>query len=171
MKPRKLMQGKLQMVAIIAVSVMSGMLVSACGTAKKSAKAGTEAQTVQEVKDYTADKKVAKKLKLDEVYESADKLPEFPGGWQALMKYLADNVQYPVEAQKKGIQGRVITQMVIGKDGKIYNPKVMRSVHPLLDNEALRVINGLPPFKPAEMNDGTKVNMKFNIPINFIPRK
>lgn len=186
MKTRKLMQGKLQMVAIIAVSVMFGMLVSACGTAKKSAKAGTETQTVQEANNskageerqpvvqlnkYLVDKNTEKKLQLDKVCEAPDKIAEFPGGIQAMMEYLSKNTKYPEEALKTGVRGRVIIRVVVATDGHLYKPEIMMSADPLLNDEALRVIMSMPVWKPAEMNDGTKVNMKINIPINFIPRK
>lgn len=152
MKTRKLMQGKLQMVAIIAVSVMFGMLVSACGTAKKSAKVGTEAQT---------------EANLNEVYEDVEQMPEFPGGIPAMQEFLGRTMKYPEEARKKGIQGRVIIQFVVGKDGRISKARVIQGVESSLDQEALRIISNMPKWKPGKLKDGTKVNVKFTIPIMF----
>ncbi|MDR2816838.1 MAG: M56 family metallopeptidase, partial [Proteiniphilum sp.] len=109
------------------------------------------------------EKKVAE---TDEVFILVDVLPEFPGGTEAMMRYLVDNIRYPVEAQKKGIQGRVICSFVIMKDGNINDINVVRGVDSLLDAEAVRVIRTMPKWKPGEQQ-GKIVNVKYTIPLVF----
>ncbi|MDI9606511.1 MAG: M56 family metallopeptidase [Bacteroidota bacterium] len=100
------------------------------------------------------------------VYETVDDAPEFPGGIEALMKFLSDNVRYPVEAQEKGVQGRVICRFVVKKDGSTSNVEVLRGVDPSLDAEAIRVIDSMPAWKPGTQK-GEAVNVHFTIPIQF----
>ena len=79
------------------------------------------------------------------VFVIVEDMPEFPGGQQALFKYLSDNVKYPTIAQENGIQGRVICQFVVNKDGNIVDVEVVRSGgDPSLDKEAIRVIKSMP---------------------------
>lgn len=93
-------------------------------------------------------------------------MPTFPGGQKAMMQYLAENVKYPASARQKKITGRVIIQFVVEKDGSITEAKVMKSVAPELDAEALRIVNSMPKWTPA-MQDGKAVRVKFFIPIVF----
>ena len=101
-----------------------------------------------------------------EVFQVVEEMPEFPGGMAECMKWLAQNIKYPAEAQEKGIQGRVIVQMVVEKDGTITHAKVVRGVDPLLDTEALRVVNSSPKWKPGKQN-GEAVRVKYTLPIMF----
>ena len=103
---------------------------------------------------------------LGNVYDIVDVMPQFPGGQGELMKFLRNNVKYPAEAQKKKIEGRVIVTFVVNKKGRIIDPTVERSAHPLLDAEALRVIKRMPKWTPGRMN-GESVNVKFRLPITF----
>ena len=100
------------------------------------------------------------------VYDIVEVMPQFPGGQGELMKFLRNNVKYPAEAQKKKIEGRVIVTFVVDKKGRVVNPMVERSVHPLLDAEALRVIKRMPKWKPGRVN-GEPVNVKYRLPITF----
>jgi len=100
------------------------------------------------------------------VYDKAEVMAEFPGGDLELRKFIAINVKYPKEAREKGIEGKVYVQFVVNKEGKVEDSKVVRSVDPVLDAEAIRVMNLLPDWKPAE-NNGEKVNVHFTVPINF----
>lgn len=100
------------------------------------------------------------------VYDIVEVMPQFPGGQGELMKYLRNNVKYPAEAQKKKIEGRVIVTFVVNQKGRITNPTVERSAHPLLDAEALRVVKRMPKWTPGRMN-GEPVNVKFRLPITF----
>ena len=101
------------------------------------------------------------------VFVVVESMPEFPGGQQALFKYLSENVKYPVIAQENGIQGRVICQFVVNKDGSIVDVEVVRSGgDPSLDKEAIRVIKSMPKWKPGKQR-GKPVRVKYTVPVNF----
>ncbi len=102
----------------------------------------------------------------DEVFVVADKMPEFPGGTLALMKFLRKNVHYPSLSQELGIQGRVYVQFVVNKRGEIVDVKIMKGVDAQLDEEALRVVKSMPAWTPGEQS-GKAVNVSFQLPINF----
>ena len=93
-------------------------------------------------------------------------MPQFPGGQAALMEYLTKNVKYPEEAHKKGVQGRVISSFVVEEDGSITNANIAKSVDPLLDAEALRVVNAIPNWTPG-MQRGKAVRVKYALPFTF----
>ncbi|MBC8004403.1 MAG: TonB family protein [Verrucomicrobia bacterium] len=95
-----------------------------------------------------------------------EEMPEFPGGEQALRNFLAAHIKYPVEAQQKGIQGKVYVSIVVTKTGKVVNAKIARGVAPSLDNEALRVVESLPTWTPGKQK-GETVDVSYTIPINF----
>ena len=101
-----------------------------------------------------------------DVYKSVEQMPQFPGGEAALMKYLMQNIQYPVNAAKNDIEGRVIVQFVIEKDGQIGEVKVVSSVDPELDAEAVRVVKALPKFTPGRQ-DGKAVAVWYTLPVMF----
>ena len=101
-----------------------------------------------------------------ETFTVVEQMPEYPGGMKALMGYLAENIQYPAECQKASIQGRVIVQFVVKADGSLDNFEIKRSVNPLLDAEALRVIKTTPKWKPGTQH-GKPVDVKFTIPVTF----
>ena len=109
-----------------------------------------------------------REAKVDEngVHQVCEEMPEFPGGMQECMKWLGKNINYPAEAKEKGTQGRVIIQFVVEKDGSITEAKVARGVDPLLDAEALRVINSSPKWKPGKQG-GQPVRVKYTIPVAF----
>ena len=102
----------------------------------------------------------------DKVFDVVEQMPQFSGGIEALLKYLAENVRYPKEAEEKSLQGRVIATFVVEKDGSISRAKVVKSVDPLLDEEALRVVNSMPNWTPGQQN-GEPVAVKYTIPISF----
>ena len=95
-----------------------------------------------------------------------DQMPEFPGGMEALNAYLRNNIRYPQEAQKAGIQGRVIIQFIVSKDGSITDAEVVESVDPQLDAEGLRLIKNMPRWKPG-MRKGQAIRVKQTLPIRF----
>lgn len=95
-----------------------------------------------------------------------DSMAQFPGGEVALMRHFAQNIKYPDAAMKEGIQGAVMVSFVITSKGTVAKAKVEKSVDPLLDAEALRVVNALPKFKPAQKN-GKAVAVKFMLPVKF----
>ena len=101
------------------------------------------------------------------VFMVVETMPEFPGGQQALFKYLSENVKYPVIAQENGIQGRVICQFTVNKDGSIVDVEVVRSGGDAsLDKEAVRVIKSMPKWKPGKQR-GKPVRVKYTVPVNF----
>ena len=101
-----------------------------------------------------------------EVFEIVEQSPMFPGGNEALMKWLSKNLKYPASAQENGIQGRVLVQFVVNKDGSIVEPKVLRSVDPALDKEALRVVSTMPKWQPGKQR-GKTVRVRFTLPVTF----
>ncbi len=100
------------------------------------------------------------------VFDIVEQMPLFPGGNAALMKYLNDNIRYPVVAQENGVQGRVVVSFVVEKNGSITDVKVVRSVDPSLDKEAARVVSGMPNWTPGKQN-GSNVRVKYNVPVTF----
>ena len=94
--------------------------------------------------------------------------PTFPGGMAALSQFLSNNVKYPKEAEKKGIQGRVLVGFIVDVDGAISESRVEHSSHPLLDHEALRVIRQMPAWNPAkEKASGKPVKVRYHLPVTF----
>ncbi len=101
-----------------------------------------------------------------EIFDAVEVAPEFPGGMAQLYQYLGDEIKYPLEAQDYNIQGKVYVQFVVEKDGSISDVNVIKSVHYLLDKEAVRVISSMPPWKPGTQR-GKEVRVRYTIPINF----
>ena len=102
----------------------------------------------------------------DEPYVIVAEMPEFPGGEKALLKYIAENVDYPQEAKEKDIEGSVYIKFVVNSEGKVQDVETLRGVDPLLDQEAIKVIESLPDFKPGR-EDGKPVNVSMQVPIMF----
>lgn len=100
------------------------------------------------------------------VLESAEIMPKYPGGASGLMSYLARNIKYPFDAQQSKTQGRVVIQMIVNKDGHVISPKVIQSVSPSLDAEAIRVVMGMPRWEPGK-NDGQTVAVQYTLLITF----
>lgn len=98
--------------------------------------------------------------------EVVETMPQYPGGEMAIFKHIFENIKYPVDAMEKGIQGRVVVDFIIEKDGSISNPTVKRSLYPSLDAEAIRVIKTLNKFTPGTQN-GKPVAVRQSIPITF----
>lgn len=98
--------------------------------------------------------------------DKVDEKPSFPGGESAMKSYLNSNVKYPDVAQENGVQGRVIVESIIEKDGSMSDVKVIRSVDPSLDREALRVVKAMPKWTPAKLN-GIPVRTKCTTPVVF----
>ncbi|MCK3686063.1 M56 family metallopeptidase [Maribellus sp. YY47] len=109
----------------------------------------------------------ARNEELDQVFLIVEDMPVFPGGENGLRKYIANSVKYPVLAQENGIQGKVYVTFVVGKDGFVKNARIARGVDPVLDKEALRVVNTLPQWKPG-IQRGEPVNVSYTVPINFV---
>lgn len=102
----------------------------------------------------------------EDVYILVDNSPEFPGGTMGLLEFMRTTIKYPAQARKDTIQGRVLVSFIVNKDGSIVKPEIVKSAHPLLDEEALRMVNEMPAWKPGEQN-GVPVRVKYTIPVNF----
>lgn len=93
-------------------------------------------------------------------------LPSFPGGTEALIQFISDNVKYPPQAEKEGIEGRVVCSFIVLGDGTVSDIEVAQSVHPLLDNEAVRVLGLMPKWNPGKQH-GVPMRVKYTLPITF----
>ena len=103
----------------------------------------------------------------DMIYQVIEEQPEFPGGMKELMKWFSENINYPEEAAKAGVQGRAFVRFVVHKDGSISSPEILRSSgNELLDTEAQRVVSSMPKWKPG-MQGGKAVNVWFTLPVIF----
>lgn len=102
----------------------------------------------------------------DHIFKSVDQSPAFPGGEAALMKYLSSHLQYPTMAQENNVQGRVVVQFVVEKNGSVGEVKVVRSVDPDLDKEAIRLCKSLPKFIPGR-HQGKVVRVWYTLPFSF----
>ena len=100
------------------------------------------------------------------IYDTPEVMPEYPGGVQAMMNFIGENVKYPEDAVKNNQSGRVFISFVVEKDGKVSEVKVMRGVCESLDNEALRVVKAMPDWTPGKMN-GKAVRVRYTLPIVF----
>ena len=100
------------------------------------------------------------------VFDVVEQMPSFPGGPSALMQYLYSNIKYPVVAEENGVQGRVVCTFVVEKDGSITDVRVVKSVDPSLDKEAVRVVKSMPKWIPGKQN-GSAVRVKYTVPVTF----
>ncbi len=148
--------------ALAALPVAAVLLMAGCqpanGEAVEQEEIPFEATNVDESAPLDAN--------TDEVFKVVEVDPEFPGGEEALYKYLAENIKYPEKAKNNKVEGRVYITFVIEKDGTVSDAKVLRSVNEELDAEALRVINAMPKWKPGTQR-GMPVRVQYNIPITF----
>lgn len=97
----------------------------------------------------------------------AYKMPQFPGGEKAMLEYLVQNVVYPESAMKAGVQGKVIVKFIVGKDGQVRDPEILRSVDEALDREALRVVLTFPRFTPGYNEEGEPIAVSYALPVSF----
>lgn len=104
--------------------------------------------------------------KKEVVMKAAEKMPKYPGGEKAMMDYLRNHITYPQKACEEKIEGCVIVRFVVQKDGSIGDIEFVRSVHPLLDEEAKRLVKGMPKFEPGTVG-GEPVNVWYTMPIVF----
>ncbi len=100
------------------------------------------------------------------VFSQVEEMPEFPGGDSALRDFMVKNITYPEQAKKDSIQGKVFVTFVVDAVGKVGDVKVVRGVHPLLDQEAVRVIGLMPLWKPGKLN-GVPVKVSYTLPVMF----
>ena len=126
-------------------------------------------EIVSEYADYTDTEIIVAEEEIEEdvVFQVVEQQPEFPGGLQALYKYLADNINYPRVSRENGSQGRVFIRFVVNTDGSIQDAEVIRSSGDVyLDREAVRVVSGMPKWSPG-MQSGKAVRVYFTVPVLF----
>lgn len=104
------------------------------------------------------------------VYDVVEQMPEFPGGMPAMIEFLQTNLNYPKDAKKQNVGGRILVMFVIEADGSISNVRVAKKVFPSLDAEALRVVKAMPKWNPGK-EKGKPVRVNFSLPIVFSPKK
>ena len=124
-----------------------------------------EAEHVLKVNEKVVDE-VPPKVEETKVFDVVEQMPQFKGGDAALMDYLNKNIKYPVIAEENGIQGRVVATFVVERDGSITDVRVIKSVDPSLDKEAVRVVKSMPKWNPGKQN-GAAVRVKFTLPVTF----
>ena len=120
----------------------------------------------EEEKKQPVAKEEVKQTEEEVIFQVVEQMPEFPGGMSEAMKFLAKNIKYPVAAQQAKIEGRVIVQFVVGKDGSISDVHTVRSVSPELDAEAIRVVSMMPKWNPGKQR-GKAVPVSYTMPIMF----
>lgn len=126
-----------------------------------------ELQDLTQIEEQIKSAEIEKTIPEDEnVFFIVEQMPEFPGGEMALRKHIATSVDYPAEAHKNGISGKVYVTFVVTKDGSVANAEIARGVDPLLDKEALRVIKNMTDWQPGYQR-GEPVNVKYTVPIDF----
>ena len=121
---------------------------------------------VLKAKEVIATEPVKPKEEENKVFDVVEQMPSFPGGNSALMQYLSKNIKYPVVAEENGIQGRVICTFVVERDGRVTDVRVVKSVDPSLDKEAVRVVSSMPAWIPGKQN-GSAVRVKYTLPVTF----
>ncbi|MGC3978161.1 MAG: TonB family protein [Paludibacteraceae bacterium] len=127
---------------------------------------GTNEETGVDIKTLQDNKVVVAAEPEEKIFEVVEVPPSFPGGEAELMKYLSNNIKYPVVAQENNIQGKVVVQFVVGRDGTIQDVQVVRGVDASLDKEARRVVASMPKWIPGKQG-GSAVKCKFFVPVNF----
>ena len=152
--------------ALFAIPAFALLLAGNISCSSEATKTDDVKEKAATVKPDAVEVPIDKPATTDETFAVVEQMPEFPGGMKELMTYLKDNIKYPKAAQDKKVQGRVIVQFVVEKDGTPTEFNVMRSVDPDLDAEALRVLGGMPKWKPG-MQKGQVVRVKYTVPVTF----
>ena len=127
--------------------------------------ASDDTQAAVEVK-YTPVEVEEEEVEEEQIFQIVEEAASFPGGIGECMKWLGKNIKYPTISQENGVQGRVIVQFVVNRDGTIVDAKVVRGVDPYLDKEALRVVNLMPKWTPGKQR-GKAVRCQFTLPVQF----
>ena len=127
---------------------------------------GTDEEHGQDIADFREVIAESEVVAEEKPYDAVEQMPTFPGGEAELMKFIRDNLKYPVIAQENGIQGRVILRFVVSKTGTIDQVTVLRSLDPTCDKEAIRVVKSMPKWIPGKQN-GNNVPVYFTLPVVF----
>lgn len=104
------------------------------------------------------------------VYDTVEQMPEFPGGMPAMIEFLQTNLKYPSDAKKQNVGGRVLVMFVVETDGSISNVRLAKKVFPSLDAEAVRVVKAMPKWNPGK-EKGKPVRVNFSLPVVFSVKK
>ena len=144
---------------------VAAICMIACTQSPKSADKAEEETSIEQTTKVENSSENAT-VSEEHIYQVVEENPEFPGGHKEAIKFLSKNINYPKACQEKGIQGRVIVQFIVTKEGDIKDPVVVRGVDPQLDEEALRVIKAMPKWKPGKQK-GKAVNVRYTQPVLF----
>ncbi|MGV8094394.1 MAG: energy transducer TonB [Mangrovibacterium sp.] len=131
-------------------------------------KSSPEKNVENEVENTVEDK--AKDEKDEKIYTFVEQMPEFPGGTHALRKFIGKQLRYPKIAKEDAAQGQILVNFIVNREGNIWNVRILKSAHPALDQEVIRVIYSLPQWKPG-VHHGRAVNVEYNIPVSFSYRE
>ena len=143
------------LLAIILLAMM--VFIISCKSSKESAFSKTMDIPMGEISSQETS---------DEVFDKVDETPEFPGGMEAWANFMKDNLKYPKLAKDEGIEGTVYIRFIVNKDGSISDAEILRGIGGGCDEEALRVINSFPNWKPGK-KDGKVVKTRMTSPINY----
>lgn len=133
--------------------------------ASETEKVTSAVKNTAEIGEKAVESSDPKKVFKGKVYDLVDEMPSFPGGLEELYKWIDNNVQYPAVARENGI-GRVIVKFIVEKDGSLSDSTVIRSVHPIVDREALRLVGQMPKWNPGK-RAGIPVRVRCCLPIKF----
>ena len=140
------------------------LLLIGCSATKKSTNSNSSISNTHLKEDSTTNY-TTEEIYIDYVYEG--EMPEFPGRIAECMKFIKKNIQYPAEAIKEGIEGRVICQFTVKTDGSIDNIIILKSDHESLNEEAIRIIKSMPQWIPGKNKNGEVEDCKYTLPIIF----
>jgi periplasmic protein TonB len=159
MKTKKKFRSAQSLKLFVTFLVFAAVMVtfSACGKNKNSVASSTEIKPSSPPATGQKD---------GDAYLNVDEMPVFPGGDEALLKFIAENTHYPEQAKANSIQGRVIVRFMVKADGTVSDVSIMKSIDPLLDNESIRVVSLLPKFTPGKLN-GVSVPVWYMVPITY----
>ena len=131
-----------------------------------SNKPNTEAPAEEEIKVEEVKTQVIEQEAPKEIFTVVEEQPTYPGGDEARIKFLQENMKYPEEAKELGVQGKVFVTFVVEVDGSITDVRVLRGIGSGCDDEAIRVVKSMPKWVPGKQR-GVPVRVQFNLPINF----
>jgi len=152
---------------LLIIPIVGGLLMINCTRNNtKDKQASIEHADYNEVDSSVEELKKTKTEPTAKPFTTVEEMPSFPGGEKALMDYISENLKYPTVAQEAGIQGRVIIRFVVDNDGSISNVNILRGIDPACDNEAVRVVEAMPKWKPGKQR-GKPVSVYFTLPIVF----
>lgn len=134
--------------------------------ASETEKVTSAVKSTTETGEKVVESSDPKKVFTGKVYDLVDEMPSFPGGLEELHKWIDSNVQYPEVAWKNGIEGRVLLNFIVEKDGSLRDSIVIRSVHPMIDREALRLVGQMPKWNSGK-RAGIPVRVRYCLPIKF----